>query len=170
VSIQQIVTDRLIIIPMNYSIVCSVLNGDHIETDKLGIQVSAKWPLPDTIDILNSIKDTMPKNNDITGFDVWMAVKKTDMVFVGDAGFKGEPDVDGRIEIGYGIIEEEQRKGYGYEIASSLMSWASKQSNVKTIAADCLLDNIGSIKILEKCGMNEIRRDHELIYWEKMIR
>lgn len=38
---------------------------------------------------------------------------------------------------------------------------------VKVIKADCLIDNIGSIKTLEKCGMCEVKRDNKLIYWEK---
>jgi len=44
------------------------------------------------------------------------------MTAIGDAGFKGGPDETGAIEIGFGLDEEEQRKGYGYEAANALMT------------------------------------------------
>jgi len=46
-----------------------------------------------------------------------------------------------------GLVEEVQKQGYGYEVAQSLLDWASRQENVRVIAADCLLDNIGSMKV-----------------------
>lgn len=110
------------------------------------------------------------KKNETDGFYVWMIVKKEDMTVIGDAGFKGAPNENGEIEIGFGFIKEEQQKGYGYEAASSLIEWASQKNKVKVIKADCLIDNIGSIKLLKKCGMIEINRDSELIYWENRVK
>lgn len=165
----NIETNRLIIIPITYSIACSILKGDNKVFERLGINTNGKWPVQDTLDILNFLKDTLSLNDDANGFGVWMVVKKEDMIVIGDAGFKGEPDENGEVEIGFGIIEEEQRKGYGYEVASALINWASQNGNVKVIKADCLIDNIPSINLLRKCGMCETYRDSELIYWEKKV-
>jgi [ribosomal protein S5]-alanine N-acetyltransferase len=167
--IHNIVTDRLIIIPMTYSMVCSVLNGNNKEYENLGVNLNGKWPLQDTFDILHFIKDKMKKNDEVNGFDIWMIVRKEGMTVIGDAGFKGEPNENGEIEIGFGLIGDEQQKGYGYEVVSSLIKWASQKNKVKVIKADCLIDNIGSSKLLKKCGMLEIKRDNELIFWEKRI-
>lgn len=167
--IQQLVTERLIIIPMTHSMITSVLNSDNDMYDNLGIISNGKWPLPDTMDILNFIKDNMNKNDVVSGFDVWMVVKKDGRTVIGDAGFRGEPNEAGEIEIGFGLIPEEQKKGYGYELAGALIDWAAQQAGVKVIKADCLLDNTGSIKLLQKCGMSEVSRDSELIYWEKSL-
>lgn len=168
-GIANIVTDRLIIIPITYSIACSILKGDNKVFERLGINFNGKWPVKDTLDILNFMKDTLSLNDDANGFGVWMVVKKEDMIVIGDAGFKGEPDENGEVEIGFGIIEEEQRKGYGYEAANALMNWASQNGNVIVIKADCLIDNTSSISLLRKCGMCETHRDSELIYWEKKV-
>lgn len=167
--IDNIITDRLVIIPMTYSIVCSLLNGDNKELEKLGVNLNGKWPLQDTLDILNFLKDGMKKNDEVDGFGVWMIVKKDDMTVIGDAGFKGKPDENGEIEIGFGLIEEEWRKGYGCEAASSLIKWASENDLVKAVIAECLIDNIASIKTLKKCSMCEVKRDNELIYWKKSV-
>ncbi len=165
----NIVTDRLIIIPMTYSMVCAVLGGDNKKFMESGVNFNGKWPLKDTLDILNFIKDGMNKNDEIDGFDVWMIVKRENMTVIGDAGFKGAPNENGEIEIGFGLIEEEQNRGYGYETASALINWALQQNGVSVIKADCLIDNSASINLLKKCGMREIGRDAELIYWEKKI-
>jgi ribosomal-protein-alanine N-acetyltransferase len=168
-GVANIVTDRLIIIPITHSIACSILNRDTKAFDKMGVNLNGKWPVQDTLDILNFIKDTLSPDDEVNGFDVWMIVKKENMTAIGDAGFKGEPDENGAIEIGFGISEDEHRNGYGYEAASALINWASQNDTVKVIKADCLLDNLPSIKLLEKCGMRETNRDDELIYWDKKV-
>lgn len=165
----NIITERLIIMPMTYSMVLSILNGDKEAIKRLGVKLNDHWPRQDTLDILWFLKDVINKGEEVSGFDIWMVIKKDGMTVIGDAGFKGDPDETGKIEIGFGLVDGEQNKGYGYEVASSLMAWASRHDNVRTIAADCLLDNIGSIKVLVKCGMKEICRDEEYIYWEKQV-
>lgn len=159
-------TERLIIIPMSYSLMCSVLESRYEELAVLGIKRNMDWPGQDTIDILSFLKDGLENKDEVSGFDIWMIVKKEDMTIIGDAGFKGLPDEDGIIEIGFGLIEDEQRKGYGYEVANALINWAFLQKGVKKIKADCLVNNYGSIRVLQRCKMHEINRDNELIYWE----
>ncbi|WP_150275456.1 GNAT family N-acetyltransferase [Paenibacillus tepidiphilus] len=168
-GVTNIETDRLLIIPITYSMANSILHSDYKAFDNMGVHLSGKWPKQDTLDILHFIKDTLSKDDEVDGFGVWMIVKKEDMTAIGDAGFKGGPDENGAIEIGFGLVEEEQRKGYGYEAASSLLEWGSQIAGVKVIKADCLIDNAGSIHLLKKCGMRETGRDLELIYWEKNV-
>jgi RimJ/RimL family protein N-acetyltransferase len=162
-------TDRLHIIPITYSLAHSLFNRDYTAFDAIGVHLSGQWPTQDTLDILHFIKDTLDENDEVDGFGVWMIVKKEDMTAIGDAGFKGGPDEAGAIEIGFGLIEAEQKKGYGYEAAKALMQWAAQLADVKMIKADCLLDNVASIHLLTKCGMHETGRDQELIYWEKAV-
>lgn len=159
-------TERLIIIPMNYSLMCSVLENRYEGLAELGIKRSMEWPRQDTLDILNFLKDNLENSDEVSGFDIWMIVKKEDMTVIGDAGFKGPPDENGDIEIGFGLIDNEQRKGYGYEAANALINWAFSQEDVRKIKADCLIDNYGSIRVLEKCKLYEVSRDNEFIYWE----
>ena len=91
------------------------------------------------------------------------------MTVIGDIGFKGQPNKNGEVEIGYGLIEEERGKGYGYEALNAMINWGCKHEKVRCIKAECLLDNMPSIKILEKSGMKDVGRDEELIYWETFV-
>jgi RimJ/RimL family protein N-acetyltransferase len=88
------------------------------------------------------------------------------MHVIGDIGFHGKPNEKGEVEVGYGLVEHERGKGFGYEALNAIMDWLSFQESVKVIKADCLIDNRPSARILEKVGMKEITRDKDLIYWE----
>lgn len=165
-KIDNVLTKRLILVPMTFKMVCSVLDSRYERIEELGYKINCRWPRQDTLDILPMVEEGLRKSGETKGFDIWMIVKNENMAIIGDAGFKGGPDQNGEVEIGYGLIEEERRKGYGFEAVYALLSWAFSQDDVKIIKADCLIDNTGSIRILEKCGMRETTRDSELIYWE----
>ena len=95
-----------------------------------------------------------------------MIVKKDDMQVVGDIGFHGKPNEEGEVEVGFGLVEQERGKGFGFEALKAIINWLSSQDSVKFIRADCLIINKPSARILEKVGMREINRDPTLIYWE----
>ena len=63
--------------------------------------------------------------------------------------FKGI-DEKGVVEIGYGINDGYENKGYMTEAVKALAEWASKQPNVKQIEAEAEETNIASIRVLEK--------------------
>lgn len=163
-------TERLMIVPMTFSMVNALLQGSNDAFEPLGIRFHKDWPRQDTLDILWFLKDVMKNTEEASGFDIWMVVKRDGMLVIGDAGFKGAPDESGSIEIGFGLVEEAQKQGYGYEVARSLLDWAFRQEHVNVVMADCLLDNRGSMNVLKKCGMREINRDDTYIYWEKQVK
>ena len=152
---------------MNYDMICTLLRGDNRELTNLGLKCGDEWPRPDTYDIMKFLFISMKEEQVSSGYEIWLIVKKDGMTIIGDAGFTGPPDADGRIEIGYGIVYSERNKRYGYEAAKALLDWAKAQNNVKTICASgVLVDNYASIRILNKVGMKEICRDENGIYFE----
>lgn len=44
-----------------------------------------------------------------------------------------------------------------------------KLDGVKTLKADCLIDNLASIRILEKIGLKEVYRNDDYIFWKSNI-
>ena len=159
-------TERLILIPFTYDISKALAMGSVKEVEELGLKTNGKWPRQDTMDILPFIIKDLERNGKSTGFEGWMIVLEGNRTIIGDIGFKGTPDENGDVEIGYGIIDEEQGKGYGFEATKAMVDWAFSQDKVKSVKADCFINNIPSIRILEKVGMNETKRDDQLIYWE----
>ena len=142
--------------------------GDIGILQKLGLQLTPYWPDQEAIDTFPKIIHNLAKVTEPTGFESYMVVHRNSMSVIGDAGFKGLPNADGEVDIGYAIITQAQKNGYGLEVAEGLTDWAFKQPSVKAITARCLLDNKPSARVLEKLGMQQVSTDVELIRWKMM--
>ncbi len=164
--LKNIDTHRLILMPVTLEITKALLAGNNNEIEKLGIKTNKSWPTNDTMDILPIINKSLEKDKIPSGFEFWMIVKKDNMQVIGDIGFHGKPNGKGEVEVGFGLVENEREKGFGFESLKAIMAWALSNENVKVFKADCLIDNRPSARILEKSGMKEINRDKKLIYWE----
>ena len=95
----------------------------------------------------------------------WMFVLKEDKTIVGSACFKGLPDSDGTVEIGYGTNEKHQNKGYTSEAVCSICKWALTQVGVENVVAETEKDNIPSQRVLEKCGFKIYKETADGIWW-----
>ncbi|GAC1461159.1 MAG: GNAT family protein [Pseudarthrobacter sp.] len=106
-------------------------------------------------------------------YHIWggTVIMRAENVAVGQMGFKGAPDEDGTVELGYGINPSYWRRGYATEMARKLAEWAMAQPEVRRLTAECLEENSASIRVLEKSGFNRIGRksdeEGELILWER---
>ena len=49
------------------------------------------------------------------GWGVWLVINKENNTIIGDIGFKGKPNSENTVEVGYGIIPSAQNKGYATE-------------------------------------------------------
>ncbi|WP_242143237.1 MULTISPECIES: GNAT family N-acetyltransferase [unclassified Bacillus cereus group] len=96
----------------------------------------------------------------------WLVVRKSDGRMIGDIGFKGAPNRQKEVEIGYGFLEEYWNKGYATEAVGALVRWAFQTSKVETIRAETLHNNIGSIRVLEKLNMKQIGKTEKMIKWQ----
>ena len=72
-------------------------------------------------------------------------------------------------ELGYGIVPEYQNKGLMKEALLSIVDYAFNTMNLKTIEAYTEENNINSIKLLESCRFNEIKRVKEDGYYSNRI-
>ena len=83
------------------------------------------------------------------------AIEQKDGTHIGDLCFKGLNE-DGSVEIGYGITEENQGKGYATEAVEAVIAWALNQSGVRQVEAETERDNKKSQRVLEKCGFSPL--------------
>ena len=83
-------------------------------------------------------------------YAIWMIGLK-DGTHVGDLSFKGL-NPDGSVEIGYGIMDAYQGRGYATEAVAAAVSWALAQPGVTRVEAETDPDNRASQRVLEKCG------------------
>ena len=70
---------------------------------------------------------------------------------VGDLCFKGLPPA-GNPEVGYGILEARQGRGYATEALRAVTAWAFRDPRITAIEAEAAPENAASQRVLAKCG------------------
>jgi len=93
-------------------------------------------------------------------YTYWLILEENTVI--GMIGFKGIDE--GVCEVGYGIHQSFEGKGYTTQALRQLILW-SKENDIKKVTAHVLSkDNIGSIRILEKNGFTLDRKDEGVYY------
>lgn len=87
----------------------------------------------------------------------WLFIRNSDGVCVGSAAFKGLPDKNGEIELGYGINRKYFNNGYTTEAVGIMCRWALEQPGVEAVIAQTDTDGFASQKVLEKNGFVRYR-------------
>ena len=95
-----------------------------------------------------------------------------DKLIVGMCGFKNLPIKDDDLEIGYGIIPSQQRKGFATCAVGLLLKEAFSQVEIKSVIAHTAFSNYPSQKVLQKNrfikqGSKIDINDGELLIWHK---
>jgi ribosomal-protein-alanine N-acetyltransferase len=164
-KINQLLTKRLILIPFTKTICQNLLNNDFSDVFKMGLKKGKSWPDHDVIETLPRIIKNLSRVESPTGFESWMIIKNDTMEIIGDLGFKGFNSETANVDLGYGIIKEERKKGYAEEGATAIIRWAFSTDIVKEITAACLFNNVGSIHLLKKLKFTEIKKENDMVYW-----
>lgn len=162
---KKIETERLLLIPFTKQLTQLIHDKNFIALQNQGLNTAAGYPDQETLETLPKIVANIEASNGPTGFESWVIIKKAKMKIIGDAGFKGIPNLAGEIDLGYGIIASERRNGYALEASEALVKWGFSQADVKKITAKCLITNEGSIKILEKLNFKRTNTDAQFHFF-----
>lgn len=92
------------------------------------------------------------------GFGMGALVWKETGEMIGWCGLQPLEET-GEIEVGYGMIKEFWGRGIGYECARAWLEYGFEKANLERIVAVANPENIGSWRIMEKCGMRYEKTD-----------
>lgn len=164
----EINTKRLKIKPLNETQMRKYILDDFSLEDELNLKynsrsVSERIKKNIETKIIPSLIDKT-KNSLYNTF--WTVINVEKNTLVADICFKGEPNENGEIEIGYGTYEEFQGNGFMTEAIYGLINWAFNQEKIKAILAETDPKNIASIIILEKNKFVKINETSENISWK----
>lgn len=96
----------------------------------------------------------------------WLVVIAAVPYGAGLAGFKGAPDEDGIVEIGYGIDPAYRNQGYTTEAVQALIAWAFQDPACSSvIAPGTRKDNPASNRVLAKVGMRVYDEAEDALSW-----
>ena len=131
-----------------------------IETNRLKIYAASQENMEafieaQTVEILKSaytemLNGCLANPDQWDWYAIWM-IELKDGTHIGGLCFKGL-SADGIAEIGYGISEEYQNKGYATEAVKGVLEWAFSRPEVTAVEAETDPDNTASKRVLEKCG------------------
>jgi [ribosomal protein S5]-alanine N-acetyltransferase len=167
----MIETERLKLIPFTREHYDAILGNDNISLGKLlDVETPDSW---------TSYKEAREAISALMGFfealggDVtwgsYFIILREDHKLIGSCGFKGKPDFDNYVEIGYEIHPQYQSRGLGTEAAKGLIDFAFTKK-IGGIKAHTLRETNNSVRILQRLGFSfqgevELTGEGPLWYW-----
>ncbi|MFK7749578.1 MAG: GNAT family N-acetyltransferase [Kordia sp.] len=157
----------------------------NIKSDRIKLRLIKLSDL-ESIHTLHSLPETdefntlgIPKNIEETQTIItnWIAENELDTIksytfaiednqtkkFIGLFGLKVGSEKYRRGEIWYKIHSDYWRKGFATEATNLILDFGFNTLNLHRIQAGCAVDNIGSIKVLEKVGMIREGRGRQIL-------
>ncbi|MEO0469330.1 MAG: GNAT family N-acetyltransferase [Bacteroidota bacterium] len=86
------------------------------------------------------------------GYGRWATLLKEGQQFIGWAGLSYLPEFD-EIDLGYRFLPEYWGKGMATEASRAILTYGFEQLRLERIIAIAMQDNIASIRVMEKVGM-----------------
>ena len=95
---------------------------------------------------------------------VYSMLEKKSRSFIGNIEFMDLTDEQG--ELGIAITAEMQDRGYGTEAVMAMIKYGFDQLGLQRVFLRTNPNNGRAIRVYEKCGFREFRRDPEHVYME----
>jgi RimJ/RimL family protein N-acetyltransferase len=151
-------TERLALFAEDAALAQATVDGPEAMSDLLNASVPPEWPPELFADVVGYWIPRLTADPANEGWCVWHIVRKSDRVVIGLTGFKGQP-VDGRVDVGYAILDAFQRRGYATEAVTAVMEWAFADARVDYIVGETLPHLTPSIGVMEKLGFAFVTGD-----------
>lgn len=168
----QISTERLLLKPLSAEELRWYISAGAVLEQKLGLR-SGERLRSKRVDrkIESVILPEIAKNKALYVFHTfWLVIDRQEYLIVGEIGFKGPPNRDRELNMGYATYPAYRQRGYMTEAITALLHWASQQAAVMAISADTDPDNLASIKILQKNNFRIRHQDETTIQWVYRLR
>lgn len=164
---KTIESQHLRLISCNKEILEKAIQGNHELANILNIHVPDNWTEFGTAP-LTYFLDKIALDEEIIGWASYFPVLKAENKLIGSCGYKGKPDDQGVVEIGYEIAPEYRNKGFATELSKALISNAFADHSVRMIIAHTLPFTNASTRVLGKLGFtktSEINDPEDGVIW-----
>lgn len=161
-------TEHLLLIACNPDMLEQALAGNEALADYLQVTIPTQWTefgAPALSYALEKLKQSDAGKNWWTYFPIY----KQDNTLIGTCGYKGPPDEQGEVEIGYEIAEPYRNKGLATELAKGLIDNAFRLRAVTSFLAHTPGEPNASARVLTKCGFQKtgvIEDEEEGAIWQ----
>lgn len=101
------------------------------------------------------LKEGILPHYELNRYGRWAAHLKTSLSFIGWCGLKHFP-ISNEVDLAYRFVRQSWGNGYATEAALACLHYGFKRLSLPRIIGKALPENLGSIRVLEKCGMEYI--------------
>ena len=149
----EILTPRLRLVTLSTPLLEADFGGDLPGfSSLLNAEVPACWP-PENWEphCFHFIQSMVANHPHTRAWNRYVLLRGRPSVLLGTVG--AFPRTPSEVEIGYGILPPWQRHGYATEAAQGLIRELLGSSSVQTIIAQTFPHLTGSVRVMERCGM-----------------
>lgn len=163
-------TRRLSLIAATEPLILNLLGGKLRFETEYGIRVADQFnEFPGSVEYA---LEYCRKNRGAVEWGAYLFVFDELKVLIGFGGFKGEPNIDGEVEIGYSVSPQFRNRGFATEAAEGLTNYAFLDSRIKKVIAHTLAEENPSSNLLKKLGFVfkvsfEDSEDGHIWRWER---
>jgi [ribosomal protein S5]-alanine N-acetyltransferase len=147
-------------------------NNNELLSDYLGAKIPKKWTEFGEV-AFKWTRDRLTQYPNEARWYSYLPILLSENTLVGSMGYKGAPDANGMVEIGYEIAEDFRQRGLAFEAAQALITAAWTDPQVTVVQAHTLAEENSSVRILRKCGMSfitEIDDPEDGIIWQWQLK
>ncbi|RDY69146.1 GNAT family N-acetyltransferase [Halobacillus sp. SY10] len=163
----ELKTERIHLFPITLDLAQTLMKNSLAFYYKFQLPWNKNWPHDGLKALMPMYAERLENDSDELGFGPWVMIDSAGEHVIGDIGFKGKPDSEGNVEIGYHVVASERNYGYASEAVQTLCEWAFKHAEVEGIEAQCDKDNIPSQKVLINNGFNHTGRSMDILVFKK---
>jgi len=157
-KMKSLITPRLTLIPATAALVQAEIGPQDLFSQALGAKVPENWPPELLVDVLPFFLEQLEQDPTLVGWLSWYWVLRREAteeaLLIGSGGFKGQPQSDGAVEIGYSILPQYQGRGYATEAVAGLLAWVFSYSEATRAIAETASRNRASIRMLARLGFD----------------
>ena len=163
-------TQRLHITPLSHEQLIKYLRANDLLEEELGLTKTGRLVSKDVKQMVETF--TLPKIKEATAehfifYTFWIVVEKSASIIVAELGFKGPPDKNGAVEIGYGTMPGNEGRGFMTEAVAGMYEWAKEQKGITTMLASINKTNRASLRIVQKNNFELYQQKGEMLWWRK---
>ncbi|MFM2266927.1 MAG: hypothetical protein RL757_368 [Bacteroidota bacterium] len=132
-------------------IVEKILESDAAFAQFLNVGLAKDWSIFGKM-VFEFVAKQIETNPNATEWWSYVICHLPDNKIIGTCGYKGAPDPNGRIEIGYEIAPDYQNRGLATQVARLLVENAFAHAHIHEVWAHTIERNNASTRVLEKAG------------------
>ena len=151
----EITTSRLLLRPASPELLEAEMQGKPMLEAASGFLVPSNWP-PELYDeqATRWVLQMLLEVPEMEHWSMHYMVERSSNTVTGTVGYKGPPNEDGTVEIGYALLEQYRGRGYATEAARALVDRAFADPRVLRVTAHTYPHLTASINVMQRSGLS----------------